>query len=315
MPDGLLVFEAAERGAHLAVCKAEELSREAAARHRLAPGSAAALAQALTGTLLLAASDLDAKSEARVDLELRCCGPLEGLLTDADAGGAVRGLVRIGSLDRAGTPGGPGPADEAPEGRFDARPVLASRHDERAGLLSILRAEPGSEGVHRTAFPFAGGDLGAALTLFLRSDRAAGGEMALETLYRQAEPLSAVAGVLLWSKERDPAAADGDLSTLGKPLRQRILRESLRVDCNARELAERIASGLALGPLRAATGLRPRFSCRCSRPRVERALRAFGPAELRDMAFRDHGAEVLCDFCATNWRLTREELLELAAAI
>src|SRR5712671_7464820 len=98
MPDQLLVFEGA-RGARLAVCRAERLSREAALRHGLAPGSAAALAQALAGTLLLADSDPD---QGRVDLHLRCTGPVQGLLTDADARGAVRGLVRVTDLSREG---------------------------------------------------------------------------------------------------------------------------------------------------------------------------------------------------------------------
>src|SRR3954469_12433685 len=162
MPDELLVFEGA-RGARLAVCRAERLSREAALRHGLAPGSAAALAQALAGTLLLADSDPD---EARVDLHLKCTGPVQGLLTDADPRGRIRGLVRVTNLARDGIPVAEGrekgPAEAT---RFDPRPLLATRHDEVAGSLSILRAQEGSGDLHRTAFPFAGADLGAALTL------------------------------------------------------------------------------------------------------------------------------------------------------
>ena len=83
MPDQLLVFEAMAAGARLAVCSVPQLAREAAARHALAPGSSAALAQALAGTLLLAASDRR-PPQARVDVQLECGGPLKGLLTDAE---------------------------------------------------------------------------------------------------------------------------------------------------------------------------------------------------------------------------------------
>src|SRR4051812_15259218 len=147
MPDELLVFEGA-RGARLAVCRAERLSREAALRHGLAPGSAAALAQALAGTLLVADSDgtepggrAGAKGGgirwAGVDLHLRCPGPVQGLLTDADARGAVRGLVRVTNLARDENPVATG-LDAAPSAstRFDPRPLLATRHDEVAGSLS-----------------------------------------------------------------------------------------------------------------------------------------------------------------------------------
>src|SRR5205814_3372118 len=100
------------------VCVAREPALEAARRHQLAAGSAAALAQAMTGALLLAGHD-----RTRVDVQLECNGPLKGLLVDAEPGGAVRGLVRV-------------PALCAPDGRFDARPILATPHDEKAGLLS-----------------------------------------------------------------------------------------------------------------------------------------------------------------------------------
>src|SRR5256885_9135519 len=120
------------------VCTAREAALEAARRHQLAAGSAAALAQAMAGALLLAAHD-----QTRADVQLECNGPLRGLLADAEPDGAVRGLVRVADVS-------------APPGRFDGRPVLASPHDERAGRISILRADPGRDSPHRAAVPFAG---------------------------------------------------------------------------------------------------------------------------------------------------------------
>src|SRR2546430_1731056 len=228
MPDELLVFVAKDAAARLAVCVARGLSSEAAGRHALAPGSAAALAQALTGTLLLAASDRTVP-QARVDVQLECTGPLKGLLTDADSSGAVRGLVRVNELDRAGKrfQSREAPRADGALHRFDARPLLATHHDERAGVLSVVKAQPGSDGLHRAAFPFAGADLGAALTLFLRNDRARGGEMALDVLFRAGQPLAAGAGALLWAES---GGGVEELRALGKPLRQRVLHESfLRV--------------------------------------------------------------------------------------
>ncbi|HKB76678.1 MAG TPA: Hsp33 family molecular chaperone HslO [Myxococcales bacterium] len=313
MPDQLLVF-AAGGGAHLAVCVASKLAREAAGRHGLAPGSASALAQALAGTLLLAASERR-PPQARVDVQLECGGPLKGLLTDADASGAVRGLVRVIGLDHDGSRAAPvrkaGPG--GPLRRFDPRPLLASRHDERAGMLSVVRAEPGSDELHRAAFPFAGGDLGAALTLFLRNDRARGGEMALEVLFRPGEPPAAVAGALLWAQREDEA---DDVRALGKPLRQGVLHESLlRAEAraaDARGLAEELARALELGPLTVEAEVKPRFACRCSRERVVRALATLARDELRDMAERDNGAEASCDFCGARYGISAAELLQLA---
>jgi molecular chaperone Hsp33 len=317
MPDQLLLFLAKDADARLAVCVARELSGEAAGRHTLAPGSAAALAQALTGTLLLAASDR-AVPQTRVDVQLECGGPLKGLLTDADSSGAVRGLVRVNELDRTGRRSALRDArrgfDDALH-RFDARPLLATPHDERAGLLSVVKAQPGSDELHRAAFPFAGANLGAALTLFLRNDRARGGEMALEVLFRAAEPLAAVAGALLWPQG---AEESDELRSLGKPLREGVLHESLlRVESSAARgdataLADELARLLGIGSLDLEEEIHPRFSCRCSRERVVRALATLATDELRDMAKRDKGAEASCDFCGARYGISANELLELA---
>jgi len=297
MANRLLTLHAADAGARLFVCSTAELAREAAALHALAEGSAGALALGLTGALLLAAHQ-----RSRVDVQLECNGPLRGLLVDADESGAVRGLVRVGHL-RA--PAGPDLT------RFDPRPLLASPHDERAGHLSVLRAPSAAGGAHRAAFPFAGADLGAALTLYLRGERAVGGEMALEVLARAGEPVAAAAGVLIEPLREDDAE---HVRLLGKPLRQGGLRDALLRTQEAAALAEELARQCGLGPLRLESESEPRFRCRCSRERVQGALRSLGAAELRDMAEKDAGASLTCDFCGAAYAFSAAELLALTRA-
>jgi molecular chaperone Hsp33 len=278
----LLTFEAP--GMRVLVCVVREAAREAQRRHHLAAGSAAALAQAMAGALLLAAHD-----QTRVDVQLECNGPLQGLLVDAEPDGAIRGLVRVGTLE----------ATNDPDSRFDPRSILASPHDERAGRISILRAN-----ADRAAFPFAGANIGAALTFFLRNDRAAGGEMAIEALVRDAEPIAA--GVLLAPfSEEDCENVRG----FGKPMRQGILRDALRQEQDA----GRLATCLPFGPLRLVSEITPHFACRCSRERVLNALRTLGPEELDDMAEKDHGADLTCDFCSATYRIEADELIRLAS--
>jgi molecular chaperone Hsp33 len=296
MADRLLIFEAKDAGLRLCVCTAAGVARDAAARHGLASGSACALSLGLTGALLLSAHE-----QARVDVQLECNGPLKGMLVDADQTGAVRGLVRAGGLQAQ-----PAPAGLA---RFDPRPLLATAHDERAGMLSILRAPAEGAGAHRAAFPFAGADLGAALTLFLRGERPAGGELALEALTGADDPVAAAGGALIAPlSEHDAERA----RVLGKPLRQGGLRGALLLAQDGEALAEAIARTLSLGALRKTAEIEPRFACRCSRERVARALRSLGAPELRDMAEKDGGASLTCDFCNAEYRFPKEELLALA---
>src|SRR5690349_20408731 len=236
MQDSLLALDAPETGLRLYVCTATAVAREAAARHALAPGSAAALAQGLTSALLLAGHE-----QARVDVQLECNGPLRGMLIDADETGAVRGLTRVNSVQGA-------PREPAAR-RFDARPVLASAHDERAGSLSVVRAPPEGASAHRAAFPFAGADLAAALTLYLRGAREQGGEMAVEALVSAREPVAAAAGVLVIVV--DAAEAEKGRA-LGKPLRQGGLLAALQRANGAMAIAEALARAFRFGPLRPA---------------------------------------------------------------
>src|SRR5438445_10016715 len=241
-------MEAASAGLRLALCSATGVARSASARHELAAGSAAALAQGLTAALLLAGHQ-----GTRVDVQLECNGPLRGLLVDADESGAVRGLVRAKDLEG-------GPRSEDPT-RFDGRPLFASRHDERAGALSVMCAPAGGLSAHRAAFPFAGADLGAALTLFLRSARGEGGEMAVGVLASVRDRVVAAGGFRVAPHR---VAAGETARVVGLRLRQGGLAAALRSGGEAEQIADALARAFDLGPSRTVIASEPRFACRCS---------------------------------------------------
>ncbi len=67
----------------------------------------------------------------------------------------------------------------------------------------------------------------------------------------------------------------------------------------------RVLPGLTLTVL---DELSTRFSCDCSRQRLERVLISLGEAELQDMIERDNGAELTCRFCQKQYYFAGEEL-------
>ncbi len=275
MADSLLVFTAPSAGVRLIVASVPLLARDAARRHGLAAGSSAALGQALVGTLLLVAAEEG--EAARVDLQIDCEGPLRGLLVDADASGAVRGMARV---------------NEIGEGELAA--LLGN------GTLSVLRGGRGQAGeAHSAIVPFARGDLAEGLSDFLERDRELSGRVALQ----------GANGVLvapLSLSDRDAAYA------IGQALRGRGLARLLEEAGDARALGQRIAEEHGLGELQVQSEVRPRFSCKCSRERVVAALVTLGAPELLDMADKDGGAEATCDFCAESYVVSKEELVALA---
>lgn len=51
-----------------------------------------------------------------------------------------------------------------------------------------------------------------------------------------------------------------------------------------------------------------KFQCDCSKRKIERALSALHPMEIKAMIDEDHGAEVTCHFCNSIYYLNEEEL-------
>ena len=84
-----------------------------------------------------------------------------------------------------------------------------------------------------------------------------------------------------------------------------------------RQLAEGVNAEGLLQPLLSDMGLKIleksgcKYTCNCSRDRMERNLISLGIKEIQEMADEQHGAEVQCHFCNTKYQFTEDELLDL----
>lgn len=75
-----------------------------------------------------------------------------------------------------------------------------------------------------------------------------------------------------------------------------------------RELEDLLKELFADADLDITQRLTPRYSCDCSRERLERVLVSLGESELKDIIETDHCAEVTCRFCDTKYRFNEAEL-------
>ena len=55
----------------------------------------------------------------------------------------------------------------------------------------------------------------------------------------------------------------------------------------------------------------PKYECKCSRARMEKALISIGKKELREIIDEQGSAEMTCRFCDNVYKFTKEELEEL----
>jgi molecular chaperone Hsp33 len=78
------------------------------------------------------------------------------------------------------------------------------------------------------------------------------------------------------------------------------------------EVHKKIFGGI---PMKIETTTHPELKCDCSRERMERALISIGKKDLQEIIDEDGEAELVCHFCRSHYRFTKEELEKLLAQI
>jgi len=189
-----------------------------------------------------------------------------------------------------------------PDGKLDVGGAVGDQ-----GMLHVTR-DLGLREPYTGSAPLVSGEIGEDLTAYL---------------WRSEQTPSLVSlGVLV-----DP---DGSVRAAGGLMIQLLPGAdpawSRRLEDNARALSgisRRIEAGLSPEDMVAVAlaGFDPqpvgrgevRFSCRCSRERVEGLLAALGRQELTQMLEEDEGAEVTCRFCAERYVFGADDLRRLLA--
>ncbi len=292
MADELVTALLRKGNLRVLVATASDVARHARELSHLRPASASLLAQGLVASALLGA--LQKNEDSRLNLQLECDGPLRGMFLDADARGNVRGYVKNRGLDIEG--------HSEP---FRWRPALGNR-----GFLSVLR-DRGDGDHYRSAVELRHFDLARDLEAYFSSSDQLRTHVAIELCAEGAEPLAAVAGVLVQPlPDGDPAAFAAAGERLRSPLG---LRAPLAANpgASAAALLKALYGGedpevMSRFPLA--------YTCSCSRDRVLRALAAMGRADLEELLRQNGQAEVTCEFCTARYVVGAKELESLLRA-
>jgi molecular chaperone Hsp33 len=255
-----------------------------AARGRLdlSPVAAAALGRALSGAALLLR--MAVKTPARLLLELAGDGPLRQVLAEVDEDGTLRGSV--------GNPHANVP--DRPDGKLAVGAAIGQ------GRLRVLREH--ATGSYHSQVELVSGEVGEDLAHYL--------------VQSEQTPSVVLVGVL--TRPRGVAAAGGMVVEVlpgAAPEAVAKLEENLgRIDGISRLLEE---GGRATVVSRVLAGLEPvvrgrhelRYTCRCSRARLERHLAAL--ARAGEPLDNEQGEIVAqCSFCGEQYLFHLEEFLE-----
>lgn len=254
----------------------------------LSRAAAALLSQALTAAALMGALQ---KSDARINLQLECDGPLRGLFTDSDSQGNVRGYVKNPLADTVGA-----------EGPFRWRAALGNK-----GFMSVLRDI--GEGEHyRSSVELTHFDLAKDLEGYFAISDQVKTHVRLAQLALGENALALTGGVLV------QPLPNGDLEAwakLGEQLTPEAVQTALLASKgNATALVKEL---FPRADLEVMSRFPVSFSCSCSRDRVLNALAAMGKAELEDLLAKEGQAEATCQFCTTRYVIPGDEIRQLIA--
>ena len=254
--------------------------------HGASPTATAALGRLLTGGVLMGAMLKEASH--RLMLQISSRGPVRKIVAEADGLGRVRGYLGQAVIDVPSR-----------NGKLDVGAAVGK------GILHVIKeldlALPSSGTV-----PLVSGEIAEDLAAYLLQSEQIPSAVSLGVFVRSDHVVAAAGGFLVQfhSTVADELVEHIEQALAAVPPVTTMVHEG----CGPQEMLQRALGGLPLVVVRQTT---PMWHCRCTRERVVRALVALGPGELRSMIADAQGAQVRCEFCATDYALSHQELVGL----
>jgi molecular chaperone Hsp33 len=267
-------------------CLTTGLVNEARLRHGTFPTATAALGRALTGAEL-AASMLD--PEQRVALKFQGDGPLRKIVVEADGAGAVRGYVAA-------------PETELPprDGKLDVSGALG-----RNGFLTVskdLRVKDVYTGVVRLH----SGEIASDIAYYFSESEQVPSAVGLGVFVERDWRVSAAGGFMVQSLP--PSDEDKVESVIGRIERMDSITAQIRDGKLPEDILGAIFDGISYQVIeRRGLG----FQCSCSRERIEQAVIALGPREMRNLAEGSETLDISCQFCGQVYTFGRQDIRRL----
>jgi len=287
----IITASAPDAGFSIVGCVSTELVREAQMRHGLSPTATAAVGRLITGAALLGTG---LKGNERISLQISGDGPLRAITAD----GWLLQENTIGVRGYAKAPKADLPLNE--QGKFDVGGAIGS------GFLQVTKSYEDAQ-PYVGVVPLYSGEIAEDIASYLVNSEQIPSVVALGVL---ADPGGVVAAggilaqVLPGADERVVAALEKRALAM-QPVTQSILEGA-----DAHGLLHMLA---AVGEVRTHRTMEVHFACRCTREKVEAALLALGPDELRKLARERSETEATCEFCGKLYVLTRSEMDDLAS--
>jgi molecular chaperone Hsp33 len=265
-----------------------DMVEEARGAHGASPTATAALGRLLTGSALLGA--FLKETSHRVILQVSSRGPVRKIVAEANGAGHVRGYLGQATVDVPSR-----------NGKLDVGQAVGK------GILHVVK-ELGLPMPSTGTVPLVSGEIAEDLASYLSQSEQIPSAVSLGVFVRPDYVVAAAGGFVLQfhSTVADDLVAHIELALAATPPVTTMIQEGY----DPQAMLQHALGGLSMVVVRQMT---PVWRCRCTRDRVTRILIALGSEELRSMIAEEQETQVKCEFCATDYAFSHQELRDLLA--
>lgn len=257
--------------------------------HHSYPVATAALGRLLTGAAIMGAAGLKNEDDS-ITIQVKGDGPLGNIVAVTDCHSHVRGYVSNPFVDR--------PLNS--KGKLDVGGAVGK------GYLSVVR-DLGLKEPYIGQIPLVSGEIAEDLTYYYAKSEQIPSCVALGVLVDTDNSVLAAGGFMI---QMMPGATDEMAQRLEKiiddlPPVTTMIHEGM----TAEDIFFRVTEGFDM--LMDNKAVEPKYECKCSKERMEKALISIGKEELQAIIDEQGEAELTCHFCDNKYKFSRQELEEL----
>lgn len=266
-----------------------DLVNEAQRIHHSYPVATAALGRLLTGAAVMGAAGLKNEDDS-ITLQIKGDGPLGNIVAVTDSRAHVRGYVSNPFVDR--------PLNS--KGKLDVGGAVGK------GSLGVVR-DLGLREPYIGQVPLVSGEIAEDLTYYYAKSEQIPSCIALGVLVDTDNSVLAAGGFMI---QMMPGSTDEMAERLEKILDEiPPVTTMIHDGMTAEDILFRVTEGFDI--IMENDFLEPKYECKCSKERMEKALISIGKDELRSIIDEQGEAELTCHFCDNKYLFGREELEEL----
>lgn len=257
--------------------------------HKTYPVATAALGRLLTGAALMGAAGLKNDTDS-LTLRIQGDGEIENIVAVTDCMSRVRGYISNPLVHR--------PLNS--QGKLDVGGAIGK------GTLSVIR-DLGMKEPYAGQIPLVSGEIAEDLTYYFAKSEQIPTSIALGVLVDTDNTAIAAGGFML---QLMPDATEEMAQRLEDILKDvPPVTSMIRDGMSAEDILFRVTDGFSM--VCENKSIEPKYECKCSRERMERAIISLGKQEIRDIIDEQGEAELCCQFCDRKYTFTKDELESL----